>query len=264
MAITISGTNGIVGAGFTVDNSGVSVTAGVGTFSSVQGSGANLTALPAANLTGTLPALAAASLTQIPAANIVGVCTSGLTKTGGFGGYVKLQTAAAEDLLANINFDNLDVATYKFFDLVGTFQPQTDSEHFRMRFRTGGASGSDVTSSDYGYGFTVPYPNNNTGATATSGQNQLLLSTTVGNATGEAISINMRISFADSSAPTNPKYLMNFVTWGGTYREQGNGFRAVDGSGHLYTASTIPTGFSVSFTSGGIEDYSYVLYGMKR
>ena len=65
MAITISGTNGIVGAGFTVDNSGVSVTAGVGTFSSLQGS--------------------AASLTQIPAANLVGVCTSGLTRTGGFG-----------------------------------------------------------------------------------------------------------------------------------------------------------------------------------
>ena len=65
MAVTISGTDGIVGAGFTVDGSGVSVTAGVGTFTSYQGS--------------------AASLTQIPAANIVGVCTSGLTKTGGFG-----------------------------------------------------------------------------------------------------------------------------------------------------------------------------------
>ena len=63
MALTLSGTNGVVGAGFTVDASGVSVTAGVGTFSSVQGS--------------------AASLTQIPAANIVGVCTSGLTKSGG-------------------------------------------------------------------------------------------------------------------------------------------------------------------------------------
>ena len=85
MAITISGTDGIVGAGFTVDASGVSVTAGVGTFSSVQGSGASLTALPAANLTGTLPALSAASLTSIPAANIVGVCTSGFSKTGGFG-----------------------------------------------------------------------------------------------------------------------------------------------------------------------------------
>ena len=48
-------------------------------------SAANLTNVPAANITGTLPALNAASLTQIPAANIVGVCTSGLTKTGGFG-----------------------------------------------------------------------------------------------------------------------------------------------------------------------------------
>ncbi len=65
MAITISGTDGIVGAGFTVDNSGVSVTAGVGTFSSLQGSGANLTALPAANLTGTLGALNGAALTGI-------------------------------------------------------------------------------------------------------------------------------------------------------------------------------------------------------
>ena len=79
MALTLSGTDGIVGAGFTLDASGASVTAGVGTFSSLQGSGANLTALPAANLTGTLPALNAASLTKIPAANIVGVCTDGFS-----------------------------------------------------------------------------------------------------------------------------------------------------------------------------------------
>ena len=77
MAITISGTDGIVGAGFTLDASGTSVTAGVGTFSSIDAS--------ASGLTGALPALDAANLTSIPAANLVGVCTSGLTKTGGFG-----------------------------------------------------------------------------------------------------------------------------------------------------------------------------------
>ena len=49
MALTISGTDGIVGAGFTVDNSGVSVTAGVGTFSSLNAA--------ASGLTGSLPAL---------------------------------------------------------------------------------------------------------------------------------------------------------------------------------------------------------------
>jgi len=101
MAITISGTDGIVGAGFTVDASGVSVTAGVGTFSSLQGSGANLTALPAANLTGTLPALSAASLTSIPAANIVGVCTSGLTKTGGFGKIVQVVSTTKTNTASN-------------------------------------------------------------------------------------------------------------------------------------------------------------------
>ena len=76
MAITISGTDGIVGAGFTVDNSGVSVTAGVGTFSSVRGThhgdGANLTSLPAAQLTGTLPAISGANLTNLPPSAPVG------------------------------------------------------------------------------------------------------------------------------------------------------------------------------------------------
>ena len=84
MALTLSGTNGVVGAGFTVDASGVSVTAGVGTFSSLQGSGANLTALPAAQLTGSLPAISAANCTNIPAANITGTlpAISGANLTG--------------------------------------------------------------------------------------------------------------------------------------------------------------------------------------
>ena len=112
MAVTISGTDGIVGAGFTVDASGVSVTAGVGTFSSLQGSGANLTALPAANLTGTLPALSAASLTSIPAANIVGVCTSGLTKTGGFGKVVQYKYDQYNALLETTGTNYQDWSSY--------------------------------------------------------------------------------------------------------------------------------------------------------
>ena len=39
MALTLSGTNGVVGAGFTLDSAGASVTAGVGTFSSVKTTG---------------------------------------------------------------------------------------------------------------------------------------------------------------------------------------------------------------------------------
>ena len=72
MAVTISGTDGIVGAGFTVDASGISVTAGVVTATSIDAN--------ASGLTGDLPAGI-----NIPAAQLVGICTAGLTKTGGFG-----------------------------------------------------------------------------------------------------------------------------------------------------------------------------------
>ena len=49
-----------------------------------DGSAANLTAIPAANITGTLPALSAANLTAIPAANITGTlpAISGANLTG--------------------------------------------------------------------------------------------------------------------------------------------------------------------------------------
>ncbi len=72
MAVTISGTDGIVGAGFTVDASGINVTAGVVTATSIDAN--------ASGLTGDLPAGI-----NIPAAQLVGICTAGLTKTGGFG-----------------------------------------------------------------------------------------------------------------------------------------------------------------------------------
>ena len=98
MSLTLSGTNGVVGAGFTLDASGASVTAGVGTFGSLNA--------PAAGLTGSLPALDAANLTSIPAANIVGVCTSGLTKTGGFGNLVHISTTTFSSDVASVTITN--------------------------------------------------------------------------------------------------------------------------------------------------------------
>ena len=91
MALTLSGTNGVVGAGFTLDASGASVTAGVGTFSSI-GAG---TSMAAAGLHGTMPTIDGHALTSINAANLVGVCTSGFTKTGGFGKILQVVHATA-------------------------------------------------------------------------------------------------------------------------------------------------------------------------
>ena len=204
--------------------------------------------------------------TNVSAASSVTAATfhgSGAALTGV--SYVKILQASGTSISGNqINFDNLDVATYKSFDLIGGFRPAADATIFRMRFRTGGASGSDYTGSDYNVGFNVPYPNNNNGTTTAVSANQMQLSTTVGNGADEGISINMRISFADSGDSQPISYVMNNVTWNGTYREQGNGFRSVTGTGQLYTGNTYPTGFSVSFGTNTILDHSYILYGLKR
>ena len=73
----------------TLDPNGGAVIAGVTTVSTVKvGSGVTITSDGDVFHTGVCTATSfvgdAASLTKIPAANIVGVCTSGLTKTGGF------------------------------------------------------------------------------------------------------------------------------------------------------------------------------------
>jgi len=119
MALTLSGTNGVVGAGFTVDASGVSVTAGVGTFSSVRGThhgdGANLTALPAAQITGTLPAISAANLTNIPAANITGTlpAISGANLTGITAGITNLdQWYVSSNFTGSVNPISSNLARY--------------------------------------------------------------------------------------------------------------------------------------------------------
>jgi len=70
-----------IGGGSTVTIAGIaSVTGNITATTFVgahSGSGANLTSLPAANLTGSLPAISAANLTNIPAGNLTGIITSG-------------------------------------------------------------------------------------------------------------------------------------------------------------------------------------------
>ena len=58
------------GIGVTIRKHGDATFTGIVTASSFSGSGANLTSIPAANLTGTLPAISGANLTGIDATSI--------------------------------------------------------------------------------------------------------------------------------------------------------------------------------------------------
>ena len=125
MALTLSGTNGVVGAGFTLDASGASVTAGVGTFGSI-GAG---TSMAAAGLHGTMPTIDGHALTSINAANIVGVCTSGLTKTGGFG--------AVDQVVQTVKKDRTTIQSTTLVDISGmsvTITPTSASNKVLIKY----------------------------------------------------------------------------------------------------------------------------------
>ena len=137
MSLTLSGTNGVVGAGFTLDASGASVTAGVGTFGSLNA--------PAAGLTGALPAISAASLTQIPAANIVGLCTAGLGNANGAFGNVKI-TRVGQGSLNGVDSYTYTSMPTGIVEFSYQWYGASLSSNEGMVFRIGGGGGGTSTS----------------------------------------------------------------------------------------------------------------------
>ena len=177
--------------------------------------------------------------------------------------YVKLQQAAGTSGASEINFDNLDVATYKFFDLMAFFQPASDAQSLRLYFRTGGASGSNLTSNAYAYGFNEKKESNTSNCTAGSPDTVMRLTNTVGNHASEGVFITMRISVSESGDNSAAKWISNNATWNANLREQGNAARMINGQGHFYDDGNYATGFGFHFGSGNINNYSYTLYGIK-
>ena len=178
--------------------------------------------------------------------------------------YVKLQNVVSSTAVSQLNIDDLDVSTYKHFDFIGSICPVNDDVSLRYRFRTGGASGSDVTTALYVYGWDIMYPDDNEQNEASEGSSKIIMTTGIGNNTGEGIYLNMRMSFADASDGTHTRYTMNTVTYSGVYINNQNAPRMVNGVGNFKQGTTYPTGFNFHFANGNVASYSYCLYGMKR
>ena len=164
--------------------------------------------------------------------------------------YVKLQRATNGGVASELIFDNLDVATYKFFELFLAFVPSNDSVKPYFRFRTGGSSGADVNGAHYAYGYRESYPSGNGLDVSESSQNEIRLGGSVGYNTnnGEGFRINMRMMFADSSDNGSAQRLSNWITWGASRLDGGSNYRANNGNGiYNENLTTYPTGFKTTY-----------------
>ena len=154
--------------------------------------------------------------------------------------YPKISSGSGTSGGSVIAFDNLDLTTYRAFDVLIFITPTTDDADVRFRFRDGGSSGADVTTSSYIYG----------GDEHRATHNE---------------SIDARVHFATSSDTGDLDRLTNRVNYDCNFKFSGGGSRFSQGIGHFsQDNSKIMTGFSFSFTSGNIAEYIYCLYGIKR
>ena len=108
MALTLSGTNGVVGAGFTLDASGASVTAGVGTFGSVASSGA---------ISGT-----------------TGTFSGNIVSSGEIQSTTRFESASGNDLRLNAGSANRDVFLQVNDTTICTVQGSTGNLQFNSGF----------------------------------------------------------------------------------------------------------------------------------
>ena len=216
----------------------------------------------------------AASLTAIPAANIVGLATAGFERSGGFpsGDFVKLQEATGTDLGSQLVFDNLDTATYRAFKLYFALLPNgtADGYYAYLRFRTGGASGADDSTSHYSWNYEYGYQNDAHSHAARIDNTYAALTHTVGGqAAVEGMTGIMDVMLCRSGDSFNTGTGGSAAHWDVTQHNEVENLRSGTGHAVYNNSSTVNhTGFTIYMGSGGnavggFANYKYALYGVK-
>ena len=198
----------------------------------------------------------AANCTQIPAANIVGVATAG-APAGGFSDYVKIATATWTSDVANVTIDSLDTTTYKYFIMLWNSVPATDNTNLRFRWRS---DGSDATASSYDWALGTQYGYSTTQQEENADYAKVTFAH--GNNAWEGCQLEFVI-YPKSSAEAG--YQGNSVFVNGFYSTNTTSPRAVHGASFYDGGTTYyPNGFKLYMNSGDLATGDYAIYGVKR
>ena len=282
---SISGITSITGVGgdisiFRADGTAADVTVNNITSGIITathyGSGANLTNLPAGNLTGNLPAISAANLTSIPAGNLTGTVAdaristltasklsgalpaiSGANLTGISTDFVKIATATWTSAISSVAIDNLDTTTYKYFRLLFNTVPSDQGRRLSFRWRK---DGSDQTASAYDWNFGETYGSSTTTLSENADKGEV--TDDMGNDAWEGCQLEFVI-YPKSSAESG--YQGNTVFWHGIHYENAGYVRGINGS-LFYDggAGLYLNGFKLYMNVGNLATGDYALYGVKR
>ena len=171
--------------------------------------------------------------------------------------FVKLQAATATSTVATLDFQNLDVTTYKSFKFVFSLKPEVDGGQVFLRLFDGSTLKS--ASSSYNWGLLDVKQESGTYDTAAE-TDYVKVIDSCGNNDYEGSRGELTFVPRVSGEPTHFNNFgfchYNRYSTGGQHRGGSSYFR--------FALSEVTDGFRIYFHAGNILAYSYVLYGVKR
>tara|TARA_Y100000401_G_scaffold99020_1_gene87084 strand:+ start:55 stop:780 length:726 start_codon:yes stop_codon:yes gene_type:complete len=176
--------------------------------------------------------------------------------------YVKLTSASGSSGGSAINIDNLDVSTYKAFEIFLTMQPGTDNSNLYIRFRIGSTT---ITDTNYVNWKEQSTPTNNVSHKSSGSQSLIEPAENIGADTEENVFFHGVMHVATSNDPTGLARQNNRIEYDTNYITHGPAHYSTRGVAHYSgDATTYVNGIRFYFSSGNISDYMYTVYGIKR
>tara|TARA_A100000172_G_C2967907_1_gene84831 strand:+ start:24 stop:593 length:570 start_codon:yes stop_codon:yes gene_type:complete len=170
-------------------------------------------------------------------------------------GIAKLQEANSTSAVDVIEFQSLDVTTYKAFKFVCSLRPAIDEVVLYFRWRAGSTA---QTSSEYNYILDGANSSGNAFRLANE-ENQVLIVDNMGNQSLEGCRFELNLVPQVSGDTTLGNFGYGFFS----YYNKDSAHRAGQNV-FTYKLTTNTDGFKLYTNNGNIAAYNYVLYGVKR
>ena len=175
------------------------------------------------------------------------------------GNLVKVGSVTASDS-ATVSIDNfVDTTNYSLYKIVAhNLLPSVDDREIRLKFRSGGASGSDITGTYYRAGHYAYASTSGSGTNANSSYTDYGTFTGgVGSNAGEGLSFTGIISVANGSTGTN------WIEMSWVYKNSSNHL-VKDNETISIKETTAMTGIKFYFNSGNVASGTIDIYGFAK
>ena len=166
------------------------------------------------------------------------------------GGLTLISSQTSQSGVSAVTFDNVFTSTYLFYKLAFTYEPSTTAD-FRMVFRNGGASGSDITA-NYDSKYTYLTTSQTSYSMGTSGAGQSYITLMNGTAANSDYGLNIEMYNPFVSSKKTTGFMQGSWKDGGQLQ-----------TGFSHDSEESCTGFKLYVATGTMAG-DYLLYGYAK